>query len=80
MDAVVPAVEAMQLCESEDIVEVMQAGADAALAGAAATTRMKANYGRARNYGERSVGLPIAVPLMELYTPVLCRSIKTMAD
>ena len=28
----------------------------AALAGAASTVEMKANFGRARNYGERSVG------------------------
>ena len=76
MDAVVPAVEAMQLCKSEDIVEVMQAGADAALAGAAATTRMKANYGRARNYGERSVEFLDSVPHHGVVYPVLCRSIK----
>ena len=44
MDALIPAVEAIQ------------AGAKAALAGAASTVEMKANFGRARNYGERSVG------------------------
>ena len=31
-------------------------GAKAALAGAASTVEMKANFGRARNYGERSIG------------------------
>lgn len=56
MDALVPAVEAMQGCKDEDIAAVMCAGADAAEAGAKATVQMKANFGRARNYGERSVG------------------------
>ena len=35
---------------------ILEAGAKAALAGAASTVEMKANFGRARNYGERSVG------------------------
>ena len=39
-----------------DIKEILEAGAKAALAGAASTVEMKANFGRARNYGERSVG------------------------
>lgn len=56
MDALIPAVEAMRSCISEDVVEVMQAAANAALDGAKATVEMKANYGRARNYGERSIG------------------------
>lgn len=56
MDALIPAVEAMQACTSEDVKEVMQAGAKAALAGAEETVQMKANFGRARNYGERSIG------------------------
>ena len=41
---------------SDDIKEILEAGAKAALAGAASTVEMKANFGRARNYGERSVG------------------------
>lgn len=56
MDALIPAVEAIQACESDDIKEIMEAGAKAALAGAEATVQMKANFGRARNYGERSIG------------------------
>ena len=48
MDALIPAVD--------DIKEILEAGAKAALAGAASTVEMKANFGRARNYGERSVG------------------------
>ena len=55
-DALIPAVEAMQACTSDDIKEVLNAGAKAALDGAEATVPMKANFGRARNYGERSIG------------------------
>ena len=54
--ALIPAVEAIQACPSDDIKEILEAGAKAALAGAASTVEMKANFGRARNYGERSVG------------------------
>lgn len=56
MDVLIPAVEAIQNCPSNDIKEVLQAGAKAALAGAESTIQLKANFGRARNYGERSVG------------------------
>ena len=56
MDALIPAVEAMQACTSDDIKVVLNAGAKAALEGAEATVPMKANFGRARNYGERSIG------------------------
>ena len=56
MDALIPAVEAIQNCPSNVIKEVLQAGAKAALAGAESTIQLKANFGRARNYGERSVG------------------------
>lgn len=56
MDALIPAIEAIQNCPSADIKEVLQAGAKAALAGAESTIQLKANFGRARNYGERSVG------------------------
>lgn len=56
MDALVPAVEAIQNCPSDNIKELMNAGAEAALAGAQSTIELKANFGRARNYGERSIG------------------------
>ena len=56
MDALIPAVEAMQASTSDDVAELMTAAADAAKKGAEATVDMKANYGRARNYGERSIG------------------------
>ena len=56
MDALIPAVEAIQNCLSDDIKELINAGAEAALAGAQSTIELKANFGRARNYGERSIG------------------------
>lgn len=56
MDALIPAVEAIQACASDDIKDLLTAGAAAALKGAEETVNMKANFGRARNYGERSVG------------------------
>lgn len=56
MDALIPAIEAIQACPSDDIKEIMNAAAKAAVAGAESTVEMKANFGRARNYGERSVG------------------------
>lgn len=56
MDALIPAVEAMQSVDSTDVKVILEAGAQAALEGAKATVDMKANFGRARNYGERSIG------------------------
>lgn len=60
MDALIPAVEAMEQSEGEDIRKLFASAAEAARLGAEATTAMKANFGRARNYGERSVGTPDA--------------------
>ena len=56
MDALIPAVEAIQATPGNDIKVILQAGAEAALKGAEETVNMKANFGRARNYGERSIG------------------------
>ena len=56
MDALIPAVEAIQACDSADVNAILTAGAEAAVKGAEATKDMKANFGRARNYGERSIG------------------------
>lgn len=56
MDALIPAVEAIVGCDSENVQDILLSGATAALSGAAATVQMKANFGRARNYGERSIG------------------------
>ncbi|MCD7975681.1 MAG: DAK2 domain-containing protein [Tannerellaceae bacterium] len=56
MDALIPAVEAMQVSSTDDIGELLEEAAKAAQQGAEETVQMKANFGRARNYGERSVG------------------------
>lgn len=56
IDALVPAVEAMEGCGSEDVKEVLRAAAAAALAGAASTKEMKATFGRARNLGDKTIG------------------------
>ncbi len=56
MDALIPAVEAIAACDSEDIKAILSAGAVAARAGAQSTVAMTAKFGRARNYGERSIG------------------------
>ncbi|MGF1584249.1 MAG: DAK2 domain-containing protein [Bacteroidales bacterium] len=56
MDALIPAVEAMLESGSDDICQLFSVAADAAQKGANGTTSMKANFGRARNYGERSIG------------------------
>lgn len=56
MDALIPAVEAMNSCTSDDIKDILNAAAKAAGEGAEATIDMQANFGRARNYGERSKG------------------------
>lgn len=56
MDALIPAVEAMAASKTNDIRELFYAAAEAAREGALATKEMKANFGRARNYGERSIG------------------------
>lgn len=56
MDALIPAVEAMQESTSDNIAELLASAAAAARQGAEQTIQMKANFGRARNYGERSIG------------------------
>ncbi len=56
MDALIPAVDAMLACDSDDITQLFTEAAKAAKTGAEATIEMKANFGRARNYGEKSIG------------------------
>jgi phosphoenolpyruvate---glycerone phosphotransferase subunit DhaL len=56
MDALIPAIEAMVAADGKDIRALFAAAAEAAQQGARATVDMKANFGRARNYGERSIG------------------------
>ena len=56
MDALIPAVEAMEACASDEMGDLFSAAAVASQKGAEATVDMTARFGRARNYGERSKG------------------------
>lgn len=56
MDALIPAVEALEECESSDIKVAMTAAAEAALRGAESTKGMVAKFGRARNLGDKVIG------------------------
>ena len=58
--AVVTAVEAAQACASDDPADVFAAAADAAEAGAAASEQFASKFGRARSYGEQTIGTPDA--------------------
>ena len=54
MDALIPAITAME--DQKTIGEIFYAAAEKASQGARSTVEMKANFGRARNLGDRSVG------------------------
>ena len=56
MDALIPAVNALEACMSDDIGDLFSAAASEAQKGADATVEMVAKFGRAKNYGERSKG------------------------
>jgi dihydroxyacetone kinase-like protein len=57
MDAWIPGVEAAQNAEG-DVKAVLEAASFAASRGAAATEKSVSKFGRARNYGERTLGTP----------------------
>jgi dihydroxyacetone kinase-like protein len=56
MDALIPAVQAMQAHTDEGIQAMLDAAAAAAAEGAESTKGLVARYGRARNLGDRVVG------------------------
>lgn len=56
IDALEPAVDAMESCDSQDCVELFAVAAAAALEGAQSTKSMKAEFGRARNLGDKTIG------------------------
>lgn len=60
MDSLIPAIEAMEACSTKDVKELLHAAAQAALQGVEDTTAMKANFGRARNLGDKTIGHPDA--------------------
>jgi dihydroxyacetone kinase-like protein len=59
MDALIPAVLAAQAA-SDDPAELLRAAAAAAVAGAESTKGKISKFGRARSYGERTIGSPDA--------------------
>lgn len=59
MDALIPATEAMQQA-GEDEAEIFAAAAEAAMAGAEASRNFVSRFGRARSYGEATIGTPDA--------------------
>ncbi|MEF9941881.1 MAG: dihydroxyacetone kinase subunit DhaL [Lachnospiraceae bacterium] len=56
IDALVPAVEAMEVSDKEDVVEVLKVAKDAAAQGVEASKKMIAKFGRAKSLMERAVG------------------------
>jgi phosphoenolpyruvate---glycerone phosphotransferase subunit DhaL len=56
LDTLIPAIEAMDKAETGDMLQLFEVAAKAAGEGAESTIAMKANFGRARNYGDRSIG------------------------
>ena len=62
MDALIPAVEAAQACDAaaDDAAAVFAAAADAAEAGAKASEGFASKFGRARSYGDATIGTPDA--------------------
>jgi len=56
MDALIPAVETIGNFRYGEIEDMLEMAAQAARKGAEATVDMKAIFGRARNYGDRSIG------------------------
>ena len=59
MDALIPAVEAA-VASDGDIPDILSAAAKAAAQGAAATEKIASKFGRARSYGDRTIGTPDA--------------------
>lgn len=58
MDAVIPAVEAAADADGDDVRAILAAAADAANRGAEASKDRVAGFGRARSYGEKTIGTP----------------------
>ncbi|MEG1633075.1 MAG: DAK2 domain-containing protein [Oscillospiraceae bacterium] len=59
MDALLPATDAL-LAADGSIADIMNAAAEAAIAGAEATRGFVSKFGRARSYGEQTLGTPDA--------------------
>lgn len=59
MDALIPAVESAESADS-DIGSILQAASDAASAGMENSKRFVSHFGRAKSYGEQTIGTPDA--------------------
>lgn len=59
MDALIPATEALVACEG-DVDTLFNAAAEAAIAGCEASKCFVSKFGRARSYGEQTIGTPDA--------------------
>ena len=56
MDAIIPAIEAAEAIEDADIPTILAAAAEAAKEGAKNTENMVSKFGRARSYGDATLG------------------------
>jgi dihydroxyacetone kinase-like protein len=56
MDAVIPAAEAAEAKDTDDIPSILAAAAKAGREGAESTTGMVSKFGRARSYGDATLG------------------------
>ena len=59
VDAIYPAVDAAVACQGE-IPEILKAASEAAIQGAKATEDMVSRFGRAKSYGDKTLGTPDA--------------------
>lgn len=59
MDALIPACEAIAACEGDEAA-LFSAAADAAAAGAENTKNFPSKFGRAKSYGDKTIGTPDA--------------------
>lgn len=60
MDALIPASQAIADYSGSDVQELFTAAAQAALQGAEATKQFVSKFGRAKSYGEKTIGTPDA--------------------
>ncbi|MCI8397880.1 MAG: DAK2 domain-containing protein [Oscillibacter sp.] len=60
MDAVIPASEAIAAYTGDSEAELFRAAAGAAMEGALATKQFVSKFGRAKSYGEKTIGTPDA--------------------
>ena len=59
MDTLIPASEAIEACTGDEV-EIFHAAAEAAERGAEASRNFVSKFGRARSYGEQTIGTPDA--------------------